>query len=442
MPRVRALLAVLLATTAWSQASQSIPKDTFTPRKLLAIAVTGTRRFKPEDVAAACGLTIGMTAGEDEFRRAAERLGDSGAFSDVTYNYSYSDAGARLTLEVKDAEEFVPARFEDFIGFSDDELRARIKERLPLFDGTLPASGKLAAHVSDVLQGMLIEKHIPGHVEYDRMVQEDGGKVQAILYTIEGISILIRKAQITGERSSELPELQREADRLARRDYKRSMLEFIVEKRLLPVLHERGYLRAEIRVPPPRLTAAPTDSTEDKAETTFVDVEFVVTPGNQYHLAGVDWTGNKAFSTAQLSGNLRGKSGEIANTVQLAEDLDHVRQLYGSLGYIRSAIKVGAKFDDSSSTIRYELTVTEDEPYKMGELDIRGVDRTQEVRLRQVWKIRAGELYDATYLQKFLLEAVKMLPRNVDWTPTHHVTANVREKTVDVEVTFTAQAAK
>jgi outer membrane protein assembly factor BamA len=440
--RPRQLVLIVLTLSAWSQVARPGQPDNFTPRKLLAIDVTGGQKFKPSDVVAATGLTIGMTAGEDEFRRAAQRLGDSGAFTDVTYSYSYSDAGAKLTLEVKDADDFVPARFDDFVGFSDDELRARIKDRLPLFDGTLPASGKLAAHVSDVLQGMLIEKHIPGHVTYDRMVEETGGKVQAILYSVEGVSILIRKALVSGAAAPELPRLQAEVDRLRGTDYKRSALQSAGEKLLLPILHERGYVNASVAISPPQLVTAPDDSSDDKARTSFVDVEFVVSPELQYRLAGVEWLGNKTIPTDKLNSQLRGRTGELANTVELAADLNRVRDTYGSIGYIRAVIKAVSRVDDAAGTVIYSLDVTENERFNMGELEIRGVDRTQEARIREAWKLRRGEVYDAGYLKTFLVEAVKLLPTTVDWTTTHHVTANVREQTVDVELDFIAQATK
>jgi len=452
--RVWLFTMCFLAALAWSSNSRAqtaappadaqpgTQKDNFTPRKLLGVTATGSQRFKPQAIASASGLTLGMTAGEDEFRRAAERLGDSGVFSDVTYTYSYSDAGVKLTLQVKDAAEFVPARFEDFVGFSDDELLARIREREPLFDGTLPVSGKLTMRVSDILQGLLIEKHIPGRVEFDRMVREDGGPVQAILYSIEGVSILIRSARLTGAGPEERPRLETLIERLKGRDYKRSTLEYAIEKQILPVFHEQGYLKAEVTMPAPQLAPAPADSREDATQTTFVDIEFVAHPGSQYRLAGIEWSGNKAVPTSQMNSLLRGRSGELANTVQLAADLERARQLYASQGYIRAAIRADATFDDAARSVQFSLHVTEGEQYKMGELDLRGVDRTQEERLRSLWRIRAGEVYNGGYLQSFLADAVKSLPRNLDWVPTHHVTANVVTKTVDVEVTFTAQATK
>jgi outer membrane protein assembly factor BamA len=173
-----------------------------------------------------------------------------------------------------------------------------------------------------------------------------------------------------------------------------------------------------------------------------VNVEFAVSQGGQYRLNGLEWIGNKVVAADQLNSFLRAHSGEVANTVQLGADLDRVRQLYGSLGYIRATVRPEGKFDESSGTVKYSLTIIEDERYKMGELDIRGVDRTQESKLRELWRLHPGDVYDAGYLQAYLPQAVKMLPRNFDWTTTHHVTANVKDKTVDVEIHFTAQAPK
>jgi hypothetical protein len=41
-----------------------------------------------------------------------------------------------------------------------------------------------------------------------------------------------------------------------------------------------------------------------------------------------------------------------------------------------------------------------------------------------------------------LPSAQKLLPVNLDWDVTPHVTANVREKTVDVDLIYSAKAPK
>jgi len=70
-------------------------------------------------------------------RKLPVRLGDTGAFSDVGYTFSYSGMGTKLEFQVVDADKFLPAHFEDFVWFSDQELHARLKRHVPLFNGEI-----------------------------------------------------------------------------------------------------------------------------------------------------------------------------------------------------------------------------------------------------------------------------------------------------------------
>ena len=171
-----------------------------------------------------------------------------------------------------------------------------------------------------------------------------------------------------------------------------------------------------------------------------MDITFPVTPGLQYKVTAWDWSGNKALPTDQLQPLLHAKAGQIANTVQLTDDLHTVQELYGSRGYILASVKVNAEFDDVAGTVAYHLAVNEDSVFHMGELEFRGIDNNLTARLRAAWKIRPGEVYDAGYLQQFLPLARKLLPTSLDWEVSTHVTALARDKTVDVDIQYTAKA--
>ncbi len=56
--------------------------------KLIALKVTGTARYGDKEILAASGLQIGQNAADGDFKEAAQRLGDSGMFSDVSYSYA------------------------------------------------------------------------------------------------------------------------------------------------------------------------------------------------------------------------------------------------------------------------------------------------------------------------------------------------------------------
>jgi len=443
---ITGLLAAILITaaapiaTSVSAQTQTTKGPLLSPSRLSEIRATGSTHFTEAEITAASGLMTGTTVDDEVFRKAARQLGESGAFNDVSYNYAYSSAGTKLTLHVVDADKFVSAHFGDFVWFSDAELLQKVHERIPLFTGMLPTSGSLPDQVSDVLQALLVENNIPGHVEYLRSTNKDG-KLEAFDYTVANIVIQIRHLEFPGAGPGELPQLQAAAQKLAGADYYPALLHNLVEKRVLPIYHERGYLKAACATPQPKVVKPPSaDASDEKREITYVDVVISVTPGQQYKVAGWDWNGNKNIPSAELQTHIHAKVGEVANTVQLSDDLRTVQELYASRGYVTATIKADAHFDDKAAKVAYQLAVSEGDVYHMGELEFRGLDNNLTARLRNAWKLRAGDVYDASYLNEFLPQARKLLPANMDWDVASHVTAMTKDQTVDVDLQYTAKA--
>jgi outer membrane protein insertion porin family len=411
-------------------------------RQLISIKVSGSKRFPEQAIAAASALQLGTPVTEDDFKKAARRLGDTGVFTDVGYTFSYSSAGTKLEFHVTDADKFVPVRFEDFVWFSDADMLARIKEHAPLFDGELPLSGKLADEVSDVLQAMLVERSIPGHVGYTRSGKSDG-PVDSIIYQVSDVVIQIRNVEFTGAGQAELPALKAASRRVFDREYSRTVLNALVQHQLLPVYYERGYLKAAFGPPQPKVVKDPsTQSDEGIRNLTIVDVFFAVTPGIQYKLKQIEWSGNHEFPTERLQKMVRAEPGQPANTIRVGDNLKDIQKLYGSQGYVTATITVNAEFDDPSSSVVLRMDVKEGFQYHMGELEFRGLDNSLTAKLRNAWKIRPGEVYDSTYLSEYLPAAQKLLPSAFDWEVSSHVTANQRDKTVDVDLIYSVKATK
>jgi outer membrane protein assembly factor BamA len=437
------LLMVLLGLSAGAQ-MQPTGKTGPTPPtsyKLIAVKVTGSKRFTTEEIAATSGLPVGTVAHEEDFKKAARQLGETGAFTkNITYTYSYTSAGTKLEFQVTDADKFVPAHFTDFVWFTDEELLQKLHQHIPLFKGELPVDGRLPEQVSDVLQALLVENGVPGHVEYLHATGKDQ-RVESIDYNVAGVSIRIHHAEFPGAGAGELPELQTAAQRLLDREYSRVYMNNFIEHSVLPLYHGHGYLKAACAPAQPKVVKpAASDSIDNKQPPTFVDVTFQVTPGIQYKLTRWDWSGNKVIPSDQLEPFLHARAGQAANTVLVGNDLRDIQTLYGSRGYILAAIKLNAEFDDVSGTVAYHLVVDEGDLYHMGELQFRGLDNNLTARLRAVWKLRPGDVYDATYLKQFLPLARKLLPPNLDWEVDPHVTAILRDKAVDVDLQYTAKA--
>jgi outer membrane protein insertion porin family len=429
-----------LSTQTAPQAGASMKSMPPSAYKLISVKVTGSKRFTQDEVAASSGLPVGTVFHEEDFKKAARQLGESGAFNNVSFTFNFSPSGTMLQFQVEDADKFVPARFTDFVWFTDDQLRQKLHDRIPLFKGELPASGRLPEQVSDVLQALLVENAIPGHVEYSR-TDDKTQHVASIDYAVTGVSIRIHNFEFPGANANDATLFQAAAEKLSDREYSRTILNDFAERVLLPIYHEHGYLKADV-APPQLKVVTPSSSEADihGSRPTFVDVAFALTPGPQYKLTAWQWSGNKEIPTETLQAILHIKAGQSANTVQLEDDLRTVRELYGSRGHVTAAIKAAAAFDDAAGTVAYNLTVDEGPIYHMGELQFRGIDNNLTARLSAAWKLRPGDVFDSSYLKQFLPLAKKLLPPNLDWEVTPHVTALSRDKTVDVDLQYTAKA--
>jgi outer membrane protein assembly factor BamA len=437
-------LLLVLSAAAQTQTSPARP-PTPTTYKLIEVKVTGSKRFTSEEVAAASGLPLGTIAREEDFKKAARQLGESGAFSKIAYTFTYSSAGTKLEFQVTDDNKFVPARFSDFVWFTDEELLQKVHERIPLFKGELPANGRLPDQVSDVLQALLVENGVPGHVEYLRnnvLSKNDKSEhLESIVYNVAGVSIRIHRVEFSGAGAAELPLLNAAAEKLIDLEYSRDFMANFIRRTLVPIYREHGYLKASCAAPQPKVVTPPvSDPADNRTKPTFVDLTFAVNPGIQYKLSRWYWTGNKTIPGDTLDPLLHAKTAQVANTIQLDNDLRAVQDLYGSRGYVLATIKVEAELDDNSGTVAYHLLVDEGAIFHMGELEFRGIDNNLTARLQAAWKLRPGDVYDATYLKEFLPEARKLLPPALDWEVVSHVTALTSNKTVDVDLQYTAKA--
>ncbi|MGC2399127.1 MAG: POTRA domain-containing protein, partial [Acidobacteriaceae bacterium] len=444
--RVRALALLLFCSCIFCRSAGTQVQTSVGPQpvpaadaKLIEVKATGSKRFTQGEVAAATGLMAGTTVDDETFRKAARQLGETGAFDAISYTFSYSEAGTKLVFKVTDAEKFVPVHFADFVWFSDKELLQKVHERVPLFNGELPTTGRLPDQVSDILQAMLVENGIPGHVEYLRNSGKDG-QLAEIDYSVSNVTIRIRNIEFAGAGKDELELLEAAGKKLSGRDYSRALLASFTQHAVLPAYHDRGYLKAACSAPQPKVIKAVVPEEGDQETITTVDVALSITPGIQYKLKGWTWSGNKNIPTNELQPLLHAKMGKPASTVQLEDDLRAVQELYGSRGYVTATIKADAQYNDEASTVDYLLLVTEGPVFHMGELEFRGIDNALTARLREAWKIRPGDVYDATYLKGFLVQARKLLPASMDWEVAPHVTAMARDKTVDVDLQYTAKA--
>jgi len=395
--------------------------------KLISIRVKGLNQLQEDRVVAASGLKLGENAGEDDFKQALAKLGDTGLFTNLSYAYRYSTEGCNLDLQVSENEKLLPILFDNFVWFSDQELTNLLRARVPLFDGRLPEAGNLADQVSDALNALLRERNISAKVDYLRAAPLNG-PIDSYVYKITFHPVIIRNVSFPGAAPAEISALQAAAKPLSGQEYLRDKIRPQEKFNFLPVYLARGFLKAKFDEVQ---SAVVSDGPR-----TLVDINLPVHPGIQYKVKRIAWTGNAVFPADKLQPLIHLKPGDLANAVQLDQDLDAVRKVYGAKGYLTARVQPVPTMDDAQAMVIYDLNVAEGDQYQMGDLEIDGIEQPAIQRIIDEWQMKKGDPYDNTYFPRFFQFIYRDTTLSRSYNIAHKETLNPQDKTVTLALHF------
>lgn len=424
LPLPGAFLAALLLLAP----SASLAQGAGTLR-LSGVTVVGSKRFKASDIAGATGLKVAEAVSLDALKEAADRLASWGLFSQVNYRYEAHGNTVAVVFTVEDAARFLPCTFENFVWFSPDELLQGVRSRVPLFDGSVPAGGKMLELISAQLGTMLESRGIHAQVQFEAQGPM-GAPVQSIQFREVGVPTPIGKIEFTGVQKIDASLLQDAARPLLDKDYDASFTRDFSRGTIGAVYRQRGYLRAEFTAPVPHLLAGnPTPNS--------VMVTIPVSEGGQYRLRKVVWSGESAIPYNELAKSLHVAIGSPLDAVQLEQDVLSLILLFHPKGYLRADAKSNAILDDATHSVAYQIQIQQGDLFRLGRFEIAGLDEAHCRSLEKLSQLRPGDPYDATYWTGFLQEVGRKLPLwQAGWKLHTDETIHDDTKTVDVRFNF------
>lgn len=363
--------------------------------KLAKVSVVGTQRFSEEAAVSATALVPGQDILREDMQAAADRLSSLGVFQNVRYNFRSQQDKVELVFQVDDAP-LVPAFFDNFPWFTDEELVAAIRQATPLFNDMLPPAGLVLEQATEAIAKLLPERRIQGTVQRELIGQiyADGMMMR---FRLEGPSLKVGQVQFQNEIAAADSRLRIQAQELVGKPYSRFAVEMFVNEHVRPLYDERGLLRAAYGRPQARFTGDPNKPLADN-----VLVLIPIEPGAVYRWGGVTWQGNAAFGPVALNSFVPFPSGEPANGVRIAQLWHKIEDEYGRRGYIEAKVLPAARYDETQKRVHYEVTITEGSIYRMGELVITGLSALAQRKLREAWTLQKGAVFSRAYFQEFL----------------------------------------
>jgi hypothetical protein len=193
---------------------------------------------------------------------------------------------------------------------------------------------------------------------------------------------------------------------------------------------DQGYFKVEESV---RAKVRGSDSThEHVALTVHVD------EGLRYFLGSAEFRSADPdepliFPKADLRKRFPLRDGDIFDADKIRKSLDAFRQLYASEGYIDFTAEPEFDVDDARQRISLMLVLDQQKQYRIGKLEVLGLNPAIENSLRS--NLKSGDLFNPDVLKQFLEENKSALPSDI--SPEDVIlTKNAKYGSVDIDLNF------
>lgn len=178
------------------------------------------------------------------------------------------------------------------------------------------------------------------------------------------------------------------------------------------VLQNAGYFLVQTTTTPFLIRA--------EAGQRFYAVRIDADPGPLFRLSSLQFESVTVFPQDEVRKLARLKVGEPFDVGKVRGTIESISKLYATKGYIDVTIEPRFEIDDQKKQIDLTLTLSEEVQYRIGTVEISGLDNEAKNRLAS--QLAPGSIFDGSTLNNFLDEA----GRNVTYN------RHTAERTVDI----------
>jgi outer membrane protein insertion porin family len=389
-------LAAVAAVAAVAMCAQAAPQTGAPASSIInSIKVSGLQKFPQEQVIAASGLKKGDVVTAAQIQDATNQLAALGIFSSVNFHYTSKGAGIDLELQVTEAPTY-PISFDNFPWFTAAEIGDAIRNQVGLFTGEAPDSGTLIDEMTTVIENLLASKNIKGNVTHQLLAVPVGDGME-MQFRVEGASLRVQSLKVDDPIAANSERLRDRIADVKGQSYSLFAVELFELEQVRPLYISKGFLKAQIG--PPQTQLVP-DVNDPKSSA--VDVVIPVHQGAAYTWKSVSWQGNLAMLTSTLDSMVLLKPGDLADGTKIENMWREIELEYKRRGYLDMKLDIDAQLDEAARQVSYRVSLTEGAQYRMGEMIVTGLSLDAEKRLRQVWQIAPGQVFDDTYYESHM----------------------------------------
>jgi hypothetical protein len=343
------LLVILPCTTICGSHADAVPKGS--DFVLAGVTVTGTENLTAEELLRGLELKAGSPVTMQALRQACDHLSRLRLFYSEKCSVRVDSRNLWIDLKVEPVAG-PPLIFENFVWTTRKELLTRLKRELPLFTPEVPEDTALTSDIIRVLDKVVTERGIQGHVEVDRFWAQRGGG--GYVFAIVGVKTPVVACVVQGESAPTEQQVAQAVPGCVRDNFETPLLNWIAEEIVGSLYASRGYLRPVVGEPIVEFLG--------EHDGTFpVRVVFPISPGPQYRFQSVSFGGIAKPHSAELNRKWKLKQGDIYDTAYISDF--EFKSILGQPWAQHNAtsgdtIHPCESIDESTKTVSLTLTVT------------------------------------------------------------------------------------
>jgi outer membrane protein insertion porin family len=414
-------VALLLICSLPSLGQKKVPPQ--------AIRFQGAPQYTEQELLAAGGFKPGTPLNSVEIKARAKQLNDTGLFKEVRFT---SDRKT-LLYTLTPSSQLFPMHLENVPLTPGKELDAKLHERFPLYRSLLPASGSMVEGICRTFEEMLAAKGAKTTVKAALTSGLGPRKLTAVNFTVVSPAVRIGRIQLAGVS----PAIEAKVDILVSgqtgNSFDTENTAIGLQRAFEDLYHDQGYAAVKVDV-----AQADPLTVSDQS----IDVSYAVTvkEGGIYKLGTIEVPAGALITRAEIEKILSkspSRSGQRLDLFVLA-----ARDTYGAHGYLDCSIVPHPSFNEAAHIVNYNLEIVPGAQYRLASVKFDGAPDAMAAKLKLVWKMAPGDIFDQSYVSNFATVAQKKDKSLSKWMQTVITTYDVKADPDKHEVTCVFHFAK
>jgi len=335
--------------------------------------------------------------------------------------------------------ERLPYTFTNFPWWTDSQIRAELKHRIPSLGDEVGRGSAQEAQVRDALTAMLAAKGVRATVVSDEPSATSGavtafvktlpfyfpGAVQRphIEFSISAPQILVGGIELDSSPEGDL--VGRVARQMEGKPFDSSNT-LLTAHQLAEPLQRHGYLSAEVVV-----SAGHPMRVDDNY---YVPMKAEISAGPLYRVGMISADGGPLLRGRDLSGYFDLQTGEVATPYAFDRLESSIMTVYFQAGYASVHFVDKPDLDPEHATATYHLQTVTGPQYRLRTVTVRNLSPEQEAEVRNLLALAPGDVYDQIAIDELhakVAENAKLKGLDYSFAPSTDRNLNVIDLTLD-----------